>query len=71
MRQSGGAIRPIEEMMVGFFDVAVPAKMDKQQFFVRQPGLPLELSSGFCLPDSTCPDQSLSLWRGQQIRLSK
>jgi hypothetical protein len=24
-----------QEMMVGFFDVAVPAKMDKQQFFVR------------------------------------
>ena len=24
-----------EEMMVGFFDVAVPAKMDKQQFFIR------------------------------------
>jgi hypothetical protein len=27
-----------QEMMVGFFDVAVPAKMDKEQFFVR-PGL--------------------------------
>jgi hypothetical protein len=26
-----------QEMMVGFFDVAVPAKMDKEQFFVRQP----------------------------------
>lgn len=25
------------EMMVGFFDVAVPAKMDKFQFFVRHP----------------------------------
>lgn len=25
------------EMMVGFFDVAVPATMDKQQFFIRQP----------------------------------
>jgi len=25
------------EMMVGFFDVAVPAGMDKQQFFVRRP----------------------------------
>lgn len=24
-----------QEMMVGFFDVAVPAKMDKEQFFVR------------------------------------
>jgi hypothetical protein len=24
-----------EEMMIGFFDVAVPASMDKQQFFVR------------------------------------
>ena len=24
-----------EEMMVGFFDVAVPAKMDKEQFFIR------------------------------------
>jgi len=24
-----------EEMMVGFFDVAVPAGMDKEQFFVR------------------------------------
>jgi len=23
------------EMMVGFFDVAVPANMDKNQFFVR------------------------------------
>ncbi len=27
-----------QEMMVGFFDVAVPAKMDKEQFFVRGPG---------------------------------
>lgn len=26
------------EMMVGFFDVAVPAHMDKWTFFVRQPG---------------------------------
>ncbi len=26
-----------EEMMVGFFDVAVPASMDKWQFFVRHP----------------------------------
>jgi mono/diheme cytochrome c family protein len=25
-----------EEMMVGFFDVAVPANMDKEQFFVRK-----------------------------------
>ena len=25
-----------EEMMVGFFDVAVPANMDKEQFFVRR-----------------------------------
>ena len=25
-----------EEMMVGFFDVAVPAEMDKEQFFVRR-----------------------------------
>jgi hypothetical protein len=24
-----------QEMMVGFFDVAVPAKMDKEQFFIR------------------------------------
>jgi hypothetical protein len=24
-----------DEMMVGFFDVAVPASMDKQRFFVR------------------------------------
>jgi hypothetical protein len=24
-----------DEMMVGFFDVAIPAGMDKQQFFVR------------------------------------
>jgi len=24
-----------EEMMVGFFDVAVPANVDKEQFFVR------------------------------------
>jgi hypothetical protein len=27
-----------QEMMVGFFDVAVPAKMDKEQFFIRGPG---------------------------------
>jgi hypothetical protein len=26
-----------EEMMVGFFDVAVPADVDKEQFFVRHP----------------------------------
>ncbi len=26
-----------EEMMVGFFDVAVPANVDKEQFFVRHP----------------------------------
>lgn len=26
-----------DEMMVGFFDVAVPAAIDKQQFFVRDP----------------------------------
>jgi hypothetical protein len=25
-----------EEMMVGFFDVAVPANVDKEQFFVRK-----------------------------------
>ncbi|MGA7908489.1 MAG: hypothetical protein WCA16_13855, partial [Candidatus Sulfotelmatobacter sp.] len=25
-----------DEMMVGFFDVAVPAEMDKWQFFVRR-----------------------------------
>lgn len=25
-----------EEMMVGFFDIAVPANMDKQRFFIRQ-----------------------------------
>ena len=24
-----------QEMMVGFFDVAVPASMDKEQFFIR------------------------------------
>ena len=24
-----------EEMMVGFFDVAVPANIDKEQFFIR------------------------------------
>jgi len=24
-----------DEMMVGFFDVAVPAQIDKQQFFIR------------------------------------
>ncbi|HET9409122.1 MAG TPA: thiol-disulfide isomerase [Candidatus Sulfotelmatobacter sp.] len=29
--------RTSDEMMVGFFDVAVPAGMDKWQFFVRQP----------------------------------
>jgi mono/diheme cytochrome c family protein len=27
-----------EEMMVGFFDLAVPAKMDKEQFFIRGQG---------------------------------
>jgi hypothetical protein len=27
-----------QEMMVGFFDVAVPAKMDKEQFFVHDQG---------------------------------
>jgi mono/diheme cytochrome c family protein len=27
-----------QEMMVGFFDVAVPANMDKQQFFMRDQG---------------------------------
>jgi hypothetical protein len=26
-----------DEMMVGFFDVAVPANIDKNQFFIRQP----------------------------------
>jgi hypothetical protein len=26
-----------DEMMVGFFDVAVPANVDKQQFFIRHP----------------------------------
>jgi hypothetical protein len=26
------------EMMVGFFDVAVPAGVDKKQFFVRHAG---------------------------------
>ena len=26
------------EMMVGFFDVAVPANIDKEQFFIRHPG---------------------------------
>lgn len=30
------------EMMVGFFDVAVPAQMDKEQFFVRKPGKPTQ-----------------------------
>jgi hypothetical protein len=25
-----------DEMMVGFFDVAVPARMDKQHFFIRK-----------------------------------
>lgn len=29
------------EMMVGFFDVAVPAAMDKEQFFVRTPAFSL------------------------------
>jgi hypothetical protein len=28
-----------DEMMVGFFDVAVPANVDKNQFFIRQPGM--------------------------------
>jgi len=27
-----------QEMMVGFFDVAVPANMDKENFFVRGQG---------------------------------
>jgi hypothetical protein len=27
-----------DEMMVGFFDVAVPASMDKLRYFIRQPG---------------------------------
>jgi hypothetical protein len=26
-----------DEMMVGFFDIAVPANVDKQQFFIRKP----------------------------------
>ena len=26
-----------DEMMVGFFDIAVPANIDKQQFFIRRP----------------------------------
>ncbi len=26
-----------DEMMVGFFDVAVPANVDKQRFFIRHP----------------------------------
>jgi hypothetical protein len=25
-----------QEMMVGFFDVAVPAGMDKERFFIRR-----------------------------------
>ena len=29
-----------QEMMVGFFDVAVPANMDKEQFFMRGQGGP-------------------------------
>jgi hypothetical protein len=29
-----------DEMMVGFFDVAVPAGVDKERFFVRGPSLP-------------------------------
>jgi mono/diheme cytochrome c family protein len=28
-----------DEMMVGFFDVAVPASVDKSQFFIRQPAM--------------------------------
>jgi hypothetical protein len=28
-----------DEMMVGFFDVAVPANVDKNQFFIRQPAM--------------------------------
>jgi len=27
-----------DEMMVGFFDVAVPAEVDKQHFFIRKKG---------------------------------
>ena len=46
-----------QEMMVGFFDVAVPAKMDKEQFFVR-PGagtksLQWKCSSTVCCPSRT------------------
>jgi hypothetical protein len=29
-----------DEMMVGFFDVAVPANVDKNQFFIRRPSAP-------------------------------
>jgi hypothetical protein len=29
-----------EEMMVGFFDIAIPATLDKQHFFIRQNGPP-------------------------------
>ena len=29
-----------DEMMVGFFDVAVPAAMDKWQYFIRHPSVP-------------------------------
>jgi hypothetical protein len=29
-----------DEMMVGFFDVAVPANLDKQQYFIRGPDNP-------------------------------
>ena len=32
-----------DEMMVGFFDVAVPARVDKEQFFVRHP-VPVKVS---------------------------
>jgi hypothetical protein len=28
-----------DEMMVGFFDVAVPADVDKNRFFIRQPAM--------------------------------
>jgi len=38
MRDAEGALgrTTYDEMMVGFFDVAVPAGMDKQHFFIRK-----------------------------------
>ncbi len=46
-----------DEMMVGFFEVAVPASMDKLRYFIRQP----DKSETFIGPKPTAitfPDRS-------------